>query len=109
MKPQLAKPLSLSLPTYFTKFVVIGFAPVSANGRNPSAMYSRSTASPASTNTVVEVAGERALPDDLRVGEPLELGFLALEHHAVDGLQAESVVRVVGLHRLDDRRVRALR
>jgi hypothetical protein len=50
VKPQLAKPLILSLPTYFTKLAVIGLDLVSANGRNPNAMYSRSTESAAPTN-----------------------------------------------------------
>ena len=45
----LAKPLSLLLPTYFTKFLFI-VLPVSANGRNCNAMYSPSTAEPALMN-----------------------------------------------------------
>ena len=40
VKPQLAKPLRLSLPTYFTKFLVIGLAEPSSKGRNCSDMYS---------------------------------------------------------------------
>ena len=58
---------------------------------------------------VVLVARERALPDDVRVGEPLQLRLLALGHDAGHRLQAQAVVRAVVLHRLDDRRVLALR
>ena len=57
---------------------------------------------------LVVVALDLARPHELRIGQALELRFLAHRDHVVDGRARQVVAVAVVLHLLDDRRVRGL-